>query len=166
MSASVSRGSFIFFCWNDFSRPREVVALKTAFPFWFILYCEEILYLLNISMLYNICSVVHKTFLFFYTRRACLRGLKLREDTFLALVPEQTQIFHIVVTRVEGIRHPQFKLNRVFSLSRSFFSYFVQEMTKNRQTDVFKLLFRSRVLVCVFMSYPCMSVIIISNFVC
>lgn len=47
---------------------KKVVALKTTFLFGFILYREKILCLLNISMLYYICSVVHKTFLFFYTR--------------------------------------------------------------------------------------------------
>lgn len=111
MLASVCRdGAFIFYFETISHTHEKAVALKTKFPFWFILYREEILSLLNISMLYYICSVVHKTFLFFYTRRcARLRGFKLREHTFLALVPEQTRIFHIVVTQVEEKRHPSSK---------------------------------------------------------
>lgn len=92
-------------------------------------------------MLYYICSVVHTVLLFFCTLRcARLRGLKFREHTFFALVPEQMRIFQVVVTRVEGKPHPGFNLNHVFFPFKISPFHSVQETTKKGDKRTFRAL--------------------------
>lgn len=73
--------AFRFYFERIFHAHQKVVALKTCVLVYFVP-LKRFFNLLNISMLYYICSVVHKTLFFLYSALCSFTRLKLREHTF------------------------------------------------------------------------------------
>lgn len=105
MLASVcGEGAFIFYFEIIFHAREKVVALKTAFPFWFLLYREEIIYWIFLCCIISIQLYI-RLFSFFILG-VLVYEVWSSENPLFSPSCQNKQIFHVVVTRFEGKRHP------------------------------------------------------------
>lgn len=105
MLASVcGEGAFIFYFEIIFHAREKVVALKTAFPFWFTLYREEIIYWIFLCCIISVQLYI-RLFSFFILG-VLIYEVWSSENPLFSPSCQNKQIFHVVVTRFEGKRHP------------------------------------------------------------